>query len=91
MIITDAELLEKIEAFLDRTGMAPTRFGRDAMREASLIESLRKGRSLSLANANRVIQFMVDHDASPDGAPVSLPALLPSTGQTDEKSGRVPV
>jgi len=69
MIMTDADLLSRIDNFLERTGMAPSRFGREAMREGQLIDSLRKGRSLSLANANRVLKFMADHEASlPDDA-----------------------
>lgn len=82
MIITDAELLGRIEAFLERAEMAPTRFGREAMREPSFIESLRNGRSLSLRNANRVLQFIDEHDlaTSQHGS---------STGQIDEASTAV--
>jgi hypothetical protein len=63
MILTDAELLTSIEDFLGRTNMAPSRFGREAMREGQLIDTLRKGRSLSLANVNRVLGFMENYEA----------------------------
>jgi hypothetical protein len=79
MIITDEELLERIEAFIRRTEMPPTRFGREAMREASFIESLRNGRSLSLRNANRVLRFMAEHE---DAASQHHP----STRQTGDAS-----
>lgn len=79
MIITDAELLTRIEAFLERTEMAPTRFGREAMREPSFIESLRNGRSISLRNANRLLRFMSDHD-------IAAAQQSASTGQTDDVS-----
>jgi hypothetical protein len=63
-ILTDAELLTKIEEFLKRTSMPQTRFGRDAVGEASLLDRLRGGRSLSLRMANKVVAFMNDHDAA---------------------------
>lgn len=69
MLITDQQLIEKIEAFLDRHQMAPTRFGREATREAALLTTLKSGRSVSLARANRIVSFMErydrDHAASP--------------------------
>ena len=68
-ILTDAELLQRIEAFLARTGMAPTRFGRDVMAEASLIATLRNGRSLSLKNVNKLLGFMADYEAELNGDP----------------------
>jgi hypothetical protein len=58
-IMTDAELLERVEAFLALHGMAPTRFGREAMADGSLVQHLRAGRSLSLGNANKVLSYMV--------------------------------
>lgn len=58
MLITDAQLIERIEAFLIRHDMAPTRFGREAANEASFINTLKNGRSVSLARANKVVAFM---------------------------------
>lgn len=58
----DAELLAKIDAFIARTGMAPTRFGRETMADGWLIEHLRNGRSLSLKNARKVIRFMEEYE-----------------------------
>lgn len=58
-IMTDAELLAHVEAFLRTSGMAPTRFGRETMADGSLVQHLRAGRSLSLANANKVMSFIV--------------------------------
>lgn len=61
-IITDAELLTQVEAFLARTGMKHTRFGRETMADGALVQHLRAGRSLSLANANKVVSFMEQYD-----------------------------
>lgn len=57
-ITTDSELLEQIEGFIADTGMKPSRFGLDAMGDGALIQQLRGGRSLTLRNASRVIDFM---------------------------------
>jgi hypothetical protein len=62
-IMTDAELLAKVEAFLERTKMPATRFGRETMADGSLVTHLRAGRSLSLANAGKVVAFMVAYRA----------------------------
>ncbi len=37
-------LLRFIEIFLKETGIAPTRFGRDAVRDPRLVHDLRRGR-----------------------------------------------
>ncbi|HET7255586.1 MAG TPA: hypothetical protein VFJ46_17655 [Xanthobacteraceae bacterium] len=60
-IVTDAQLLEQIEAFLVKADMAPSKFGRDAIGDAALVFQLRDGkRSLSLRTAEKVVQFMSD-------------------------------
>ena len=38
-------LLMKIESFLRRTGMPPTRFGREAVRDPRLVHDMRRGRT----------------------------------------------
>lgn len=57
-IMTDKELLAAVEAFLKRTEMKHTRFGREVMKDGALVQHLRKGRSLSLENAGKVVRFM---------------------------------
>ena len=60
-MISDEDLLAKVEQFLTDHAMAVTRFGRDAMGEASLVARMREGRSLSLRNANKLLAFMDGH------------------------------
>ena len=61
-IITDAQLLEKVEAFLKLHDMAPTRFGREAMGDGALVFQLREGRrSLSLRNAEKLATYMATY------------------------------
>jgi hypothetical protein len=57
-IITDTDLLDRIDAFLAAQDMAPSRFGLEAMGDGALVSQLRSGRSLTLKNAARVIAFM---------------------------------
>lgn len=57
-ITTDSELLAQIEEFLTSHSLSPSRFGRAAMGDAGLVTHLRKGRSLTLKSAEKVVHFM---------------------------------
>lgn len=72
-IPTDEELLEQIEAFLDATGMSPTRLGLDATGEGGLIKSIRDGRSITLRTGRRILDFMDGYCASGGASPHSAP------------------
>lgn len=50
--------LRSIETFLRRTGMPPTRFGREAMRDPRFVLDLRNGREPSDRTRRRVEHFM---------------------------------
>jgi hypothetical protein len=65
-IITETQLLQRIDVFLERHSMAPTTFGRQATGEPQLISSIRNGRSPSLKVVNRLIEFMdgLDEEAA---------------------------
>lgn len=78
MLITDQQLIAKIEAFLQRHGMAPTRFGREAAKEASLLTTLRNGRSISLARANKIVSYMDRYDREKAGSPGNSDTKSPS-------------
>lgn len=70
-IITDAQLLAQIEAFLakHKDHMTPSRFGREALRDPALVFQLRgatnnkdgKPRSLTLEKAVKVAEYMRDY------------------------------
>lgn len=51
-------LLKKIETFLNQHGMAPTRFGRDAVRDPKFVFDLRRGREPTGRMTRRVEHFM---------------------------------
>jgi len=56
--------LRSIERFLQRTGMAPTAFGRQAARDPRLVFDLRKGREPSDRMKRRLQHFMDGHEGS---------------------------
>jgi predicted transcriptional regulator len=51
-----------VEGFLARTGMKTSEFGRQAARDPSFVLSLRRGRSCTLAVADRVLRFIRDQE-----------------------------
>jgi hypothetical protein len=63
------QILSHIDAFLERHDMKPSRFGRDAIGEASLISTMREGRQPSLDTLRRLKEFMDEKDAAIGAAP----------------------
>ncbi|MDZ7894256.1 MAG: hypothetical protein U5M50_04390 [Sphingobium sp.] len=51
-------LLRTIEIFLARTGMPPTRFGRNAVRDPRLVLDMRNGREARDATRRRVLRYI---------------------------------
>lgn len=54
--------LDQIEAFLERTEMSPTAFGRLALKDPSFVRDLRDGRMPNLGLVDRVNKFMASHE-----------------------------
>ena len=51
-------LLRRIERYLKRTRTAPTRFGREAVRDPRFVFDLRDGRCPRNATARRVVAYL---------------------------------
>ncbi len=51
-------LLTRIEHYLRRTGMPPTRFGREAARDPRLVHDLRRGRTVGDRLLRRVTAYI---------------------------------
>lgn len=47
-----------VEAYLEKHGMTPTRFGREAANDPSFVFQLREGRELRTATRERVVAYM---------------------------------
>lgn len=61
-----AILLAEIEAFLKRTGMAETAFGRRCKADATLLRRMKAGRDVTLDTADQIRAFMARHDGQQD-------------------------
>ena len=56
-----AKLLDDIEAFLDRHGMAPTRLGDEALSDRHFVRQLRRGRRVWPETEAKVRRFMAEY------------------------------
>ena len=56
-----SRLLSDIEQFIERTGVAPTRFGQLAIGDRHLVRTLRAGRRVWPETEARIRQFMRDY------------------------------
>ena len=54
----DVNILREIEKFLKDMNMAPTRFGRDAVRDPRLVFDMRNGREPTARMTKRIEHFM---------------------------------
>ncbi|MDA0664537.1 MAG: hypothetical protein O3B08_17120 [Proteobacteria bacterium] len=54
----------RVEAFLEATGFKPTEFGRQSVGDPSFVLGLRRGRSPTLATADRVLAFIAEVEAA---------------------------
>ena len=55
------QILPKIEKFLVRSGMAPTTFGVQVVKDPGLVFSMRDGRELRHGLRDKVVAFMEAH------------------------------
>lgn len=72
------QLLATVEAFVERHGMADTRFGRDAINNPNFISGLRKGVSPTLDTLTKVMAYMKRIDAEHPGARPPLELTAPA-------------
>ena len=54
--------VETVEAFLDRSGMSPSSFGKEVANNGKLVARLRGGASVSLTTADRILRFIRAYD-----------------------------
>jgi predicted transcriptional regulator len=60
MATISRQFRERVEAFLKASGFKPTEFGRQAVGDPSFVLNLRRGRSPTLATADRVLAFIAE-------------------------------
>jgi len=62
MMLNPAQtLLAEIDQFLERTGTAPTAFGKAALSDPNFVWNLRAGREPRFSTAKRVMDFIESH------------------------------
>lgn len=83
VMLTDATLLSRVEAYLKATGVRPSRFGLEVMGDGGLVTQLRAGRSLSLKNAVKVVTYIEANHAPVVSFPVT--AASARSAQVDTK------
>ncbi len=54
-------MLRSVEMFLKETGMAPTRFGRDSVRDPRIVFDMRNGREPGSRMRRRLEHFMAGY------------------------------
>ena len=57
------QFLSRVEAFLQASGLKPSEFGRQSVGDPSLVLNLRRGRSPTLATADKVLAFIARLEA----------------------------
>jgi hypothetical protein len=70
-MVETSKLVQEIEAFLARAGMAETTFGRKAVNDGKLVPRLRAGGSVTLEKAAQIRRFVSGSllPASPEVVP----------------------
>jgi hypothetical protein len=59
-----SQFREQVENFMEAHRFKPTEFGRQAVGDPSFVLSLRRGRSPTLATADKVLSFIADFEAA---------------------------
>lgn len=59
-----AQLLSEIESFLEKTGMPPTTFGLEAVKDGHLVRWLRAGKGITLDRADRIREFIASNSTT---------------------------
>lgn len=57
----DDDLIEQVEAFLQRTGMNATVFGKRALSDPTFVFDLREGREPRSSTRKRALQFIAEY------------------------------
>lgn len=63
-MMTVEQFRTQVEVFLGESGMAPTRFGRDAVGDPNFVFQIRAGRAPGLRLAERALAFIAARRAS---------------------------
>ncbi|MBO3760379.1 hypothetical protein [Ciceribacter sp. L1K22] len=62
-------ILKQIEAFLSKTGMGASYFGRVAVGNTEVVQRLRDGRSITMATARKLREYMAANSGEAETEP----------------------
>jgi hypothetical protein len=65
----DVRLVRRIEHYLKRSGVRPTRFGREAARDPRLVFDLRRGRQLRRRTEAKLLAYLEQAERAIGGRP----------------------
>jgi hypothetical protein len=68
-LLTDAEMLKRIEEFCAEHSLPPSTFGRLAVGDSNLVTGLKKARSITLRTGQRIMDFMQTYDPTAEPPP----------------------
>lgn len=63
-MLTQAELVDKIDQYLQRTGVSAASFGRAVAHDPNLVHDIRKGRSPQLRLVHRILDAIKASEVS---------------------------
>ena len=67
MVTLEEQFISRVSAFLGRSGVSPTAFGKMAVGDPNLMRRIGRGRSPSLRTADRILAFIAEHDGASGG------------------------
>jgi len=77
-LLTDAEMLRRIEEFCVERALPPSTFGRLAVGDSNLVTGLKKDRSITLRTGQRIVEFMQSYDPAALSTPSEPAATFPT-------------
>jgi len=63
----EGQFISRVSAFLGRSGLSPTAFGKTALGDPNLMRQIGGGRSPSLRTADRILAFIAEQDGASGG------------------------
>lgn len=63
----EGQFISRVSAFLGRSGLSPTAFGKRAVGDPNLMRQIGRGRSPSLRTADRILAFIAEQDRASGG------------------------
>ena len=63
----EGQFISRAGAFLGRSGVSPTAFGKKAVGDPNLMRRIGRGRSPSLGTADRILAFIAEQDGASGG------------------------